>query len=109
MAQRDLFARIGIDAQHLGAVALAVSLTIGERARIRAFGIIGAADEGAIFAELQRQLSCAAGRAGARIRAIFLRRENMWRKELVEAVEHLSGAQILGRGERARKIRPEMT
>ena len=76
VAQGDLIACRRVLAQNPDARSLAIGGAI--RACVRqgagefAFGIIRAADKGAEFAKFQRQLAIAAGRARARIRAVFL-------------------------------------
>ena len=99
-AQRDLLARIGILAEHLRAVlgrrrSRHCHWRVAELARVAALRIVGAADEGAVFAEPQRQIAGAAFRADARIGAVVARREDQRRQFLVERVEHVGDAQFL--------------
>src|SRR5690606_11669182 len=79
-AQRDLFAGVGVGAQHLGAVEAGLGAVLApilaELARVAAFGIVGAADEGAITTELQGELSLAAFRTEPRVGPVLSRRED---------------------------------
>src|SRR5690606_11213562 len=87
------------------------SFTVGiaaELARILALWIVGATDECAIFAELQRERAGAASRAGARIAAVFARREYQWRQLFVQCVEDIGDAQFLDIIDRTGEIAPEI-
>ena len=75
---------------------------------VAAFGVVRAADEGAELAELERQLAVAAVRAGARVGAVGFRREDVRREEIVEGVEDLGRAQVLGLADRGREVAPEI-
>ncbi len=78
-------------------------------AGIVAFRIVRAADEGAVFSELQRQVARAADPADARVAAVFALRENQRRQSLVQRVEHIGDAQLLGVLDLGEKIAPEVT
>ncbi len=73
-----------------------------------AFRIVRAADEGAVFAELQRQLAGAADLADARIAAVLALREDQRRQRLVQRVEHVGDAQFLGVLDLGEEILPEI-
>ena len=113
VAQRDLVAGGGVDPEraHAGPFAIRARavLPVGrEHPREAALGIVRAADEGAELAELQRQLPLVAGGAEARVGAVRAGGEDVRPEQLVEAVEHLARAQVLGAAERAGKIDPEV-
>src|ERR671910_204172 len=65
-------------------------------AGVAALRIVRAADEGAELPEPQRELAVAAARAGAGLRAVGARREDVRRQQIVEGIEDLGGAQLLG-------------
>src|SRR5262249_30936437 len=110
--QRNLFSCDRILAQNFRAPPLtilsAVSVCICQRPCELAFRIIGTANKRAEFADFERQLPCAAGRAHARIGAEVLRRENMRSQEFVQTVEDLCGPQVLDARKRAGKIHPKL-
>ena len=81
---------------------------VAELARVAAFRIVRAADEGAVLAELQRQIAGAAFRADARVGAVLARREHQRRQFLVQRVEHVGDAQFLDVVDGAGKILPEI-
>ena len=111
VAQSDLFAGRGILAEHPDAWPIALG---GLRARRRknprvlTLWIARAADEGAVFAELQRQLSLAAEWAKARIDPVATAGKNMRTQKLVQTVEHLPGAEVLDVADGAGEIIPEV-
>src|SRR5262249_10789648 len=91
------------------AVGSAVGAVAGrELARVAALGVIGAADETAEFAELEREPAGLATRAFARIGTVRARRKQMRCQHLVERVDDLGDAQLLdvahGGGELTPKI-----
>ena len=107
-AERHLKPRLGIKAEHLGAFRRRVLLVeIGHLPGIAAFGIVGAADEGAELAELEAQLALAAGGTGARVAAVGGLREDVGAEKLIEIVEHLADTQFPGGVHRRREIPPE--
>jgi hypothetical protein len=109
--QRDRLPGPGIgaelDALRRHAFPVAV-LAIAELAREAALGIVGAADEGAEAAELQRQLAGAAGRALARRRAVLAGREDVRPEQIVERIEHGGDPQILDLVDRRDEVAPEV-
>src|SRR5579863_5461255 len=114
VAQRDFFSGRGVLPQHAHARPLAVDalrLRLAgrrERPRKAALGIVRAADEGAVFAELQRQHALVAERAEAGIGAVGAWWKNMRTQQLVEAVEDLRGAEVLRAADGGGKIAPEI-
>ena len=78
-------------------------------AREAAFGIVGAADEGAELAKLQGKLAGATRGADARITTIFLRREQMGGENFVQGIQHVGNAQFLGAVDGGDEIHPEFT
>ena len=81
----DVLPGLGMLAQHLGSRVLAfLAAGLAELAGIFALGIVGAGDEGAEAAAAQRQLPVTAHRAGARIAAIGLGREQHRLQKLVQ-------------------------
>ena len=111
-AQRDVLVGMRILAERLrlvrarlASVAIAVG---GELAGEVAVRIVGAADEGAVFAELQRQLAGAADLADARIGAVFALREDQRRQLFVQRIEHIGDAQFLGAFDLGEEILPEV-
>src|SRR6185312_6279273 len=86
----------------------AAGRSVGKLHGVAAFRIIRAADEGAEFAELQRELAAAATGAAAGVRAVRLGREDVVRQKLVEGVQHLRNAQVLDLRGVARKLVPEL-
>ena len=81
----DVLPGLGMLAQHLRSRVLAfLAARLAELAGIFALGIVGAGDEGAEAAAAQRQLAVAAHRAGARIAAIGLGREQHRLQKLVQ-------------------------
>src|SRR5690606_34515484 len=112
-AQRDLLAGEGVRAEHLVAVQSCFGIAtfrsvFAKLARVAAFGIVGAADEGAVAAKLQRQPARPASRAEAGIAAILTRREKQGRKLLVERFQHVGDAQALYVVDRAGELGPEV-
>ena len=79
-----------------------------ELAGILAFGIVGAADECTVFPKLQRQHSCAAGRARTRIATVFSCREHQRRQFFVQCVENIGDAQFLDVIDITREVAPEI-
>src|SRR5262249_34514261 len=77
------------------AVGAAVAVARRKLAGVAAFRIVGAADEAAELAELERELAGLAIRALARIAAVLARREQMRREHLVERVNNLGNTQFL--------------
>ena len=110
----DLLARFRIKTKRAHARPVAVACRRFARRSLRqgagelAFGIVGAADEGAELSKLQRELSRCAGRATARVRAIFLGGEDMGAQDIVERVENLRRAQILGAFDGHDEVAPEI-
>ena len=82
--------------------------SVAKLASIAAFGIVRAADEGPIFAELQRKLAIAAFRAAARVRSVLTGGENERSELLIERVQHVGHAQLLDFVHGGRKILPEI-
>ena len=115
VAQRDFEIRHRIGAEDAHArralAALGRSLAIGggdgEGARIAAFRIVRATDEGAELAELQRELAVAAGRAHPRIGTVDLLREDIVAEDAVERLQHVADAQVLGLADRGLEFVPE--
>src|SRR5690606_12761671 len=70
--------------------------------------IVRAADEGAKLAQFQRELAGAAGGAKARVRAIFLGREDAAGEEIVERVQNFGNAEVLDLVDIAVEILPEV-
>ena len=83
-------------------------LAVGELAGVAAFRIVGAADEAAELAELEREPAAFAVRALARIGAVRARREQVRRQHLVERVDHLRDAQLLDVADRGGELAPEV-
>jgi hypothetical protein len=73
-----------------------------------AFRIVRAADEGAVLAELQRQVAGAADLADARIAAVLALREDQRRQRLVQRIQHVGDAQFLGVFDLGEEILPEI-
>src|SRR5690606_18411794 len=92
-AHRDLLARRRVLAEHarpcreLGLGGMAVRALDREPPRVTAFGVIGASDEGAELAELQRQAAGAAAGAEPRVLAAAVVREEMAAELLVELLD----------------------
>src|SRR5690606_9703958 len=112
-AQGDFLLRLGIGAENLVAVLHAAGVSVAfavftELAGKTAFGIVRAADERAISAELQRQVAGAAFRADARVRSVLARREQQRGEIFVERVDDIRDAQFLDVVDRGRKIVPEV-
>ena len=112
-ADRDLEAGLGIHAEAAGAVAaelaaIGVLARDGELAGEAALGIVRAADEGAELAELERQPAVAAGRALARVAALGARREDVRAEQLVQRLQHLGDAEVVGLGDVGRELPPEL-
>ena len=111
VAQRDFFSRVRVLAEDfrtvLTATCLAVAL-LAELAGEAAFGIVRAADECAVFAELEREVACSAFRADARIGAVFPRRKRQRGQFLVQGIQHIGDAQFLDVVYRSREIAPEI-
>src|SRR5208282_570008 len=110
-AQRDLFARFRVFAEHAHAWTIALAAFGPARrqdAGVFALGIVRAADEGAELAELQRQLPLPAHRAEAGVDAVAAVGKDVRPEELVEAVEHLARAQVLDVADGAVKVVPEV-
>src|SRR5205823_5350945 len=80
----------------------------GELARVATVGIVGAADEAAEFAELEREPAAAALRTLARIAAVGPRRKQMGTEHLVERVDHLRDTQLLDVADGSGEIAPEV-
>ena len=99
------FPRAAIGQAALGAVAIGRDC---QRSRIAAFGIVRAADEAAIAAQLQAQPAGAAGRAGAGIFAVFRLGEEMRPQIGVQRIQHLGDGQILGAIDGAVEMVPEI-
>ena len=113
VAQSDLFARVGVLAERAGRIGCLLGLAIavegiGQLPRIAAFGIVGAADEGAVFAELEGQRARTAFRAQPGVGAVLARRKHSGAKHLVERLEHVGDAQLLDVVDRAGEIAPEV-
>ena len=80
-----------------------------ELAREAAIGIARAADEGAeLAADFEAQASFAAVRARARIGAIALVGKDVRPEQLVQRFEDFADAEILGLGDGAREVLPEV-
>src|SRR5258706_10460494 len=78
-----------------------------ELTRKPAFGIVGAPDESAELANLERKLPLIAKRAKPRIAAVRLCREDMRAKEFVQRIEDLCNTQILNIIYRRDEVPPE--
>src|ERR1700722_20330232 len=79
-----------------------------ENARVLALGIARAADEGAVFADLERQLAFIAERAEARVDPLAARGKDVRPQKLVQAVEYLARAEVFDAGDGAGEIGPEI-
>ncbi len=109
--QEHLEAALGIGAEHAIAGARLRRATgggIGKLQGVAALGVVGAADEGAELAQLQRQLALAAVRAVAGIGAVGLGREDMVLQRLVQRIEHFGDAQVLDVVGLPREVDPEL-
>ncbi len=99
------FLAVGIDRAGLAAI-------LAELAGELAFGIARAADKGAVPAELQGKLALMAERAFARIGlyvSVRIRlREDIRPERLVEGVEHMGDAQVLGLADGGFELLPEL-
>ena len=87
-----------------GGIAAAV---LGERARVLAIGIVGAAHEGTVAPELESEPPVLAGGAAAVFPAI-LGREQVQAESRVESIEHLLDPETLGLFHRAGEVAPEV-
>ena len=85
-------------------IGLAVAV---ERAGMAAFGIVRAADEGAMLAELEIEPPVFAGRADARVHTILGKREQVRRQGLVEDLDDLLDAQFRRFVDGALEVGPE--
>src|SRR5262249_53418368 len=108
-------AGLGIHAPELGAFKIGAGEGVGfgvddaELARETAVRVVRAADESAELAELGAEPAGAAPRAPARgLAPIFAWREEMRAQLLVELVEHLADAQLLGLANGGRECLPEL-
>ena len=111
VAQSDLFAGRGVLTKHPHARPVALGGLRARRrqnARVLALGIARAADEGAVFADLERQLAFVAERAEAGVDPLAARGKNVRAQKLVQAVEHLPRAEVLDVGDGAGEIVPEI-
>src|SRR5690349_5179494 len=75
--QRYFFTGLRIDAERAGRCVAAVLIAATQLARVAAFRIIRAADKGPELSEFQVEAAASAGRATARIAAVFALREHM--------------------------------
>ncbi len=109
--QRQFLARMRIGAERLRfaeGIGLRIRTAFGGKLTGEiAVRIVRAADEGAVFAEFQRQVAGAADLADTRIAAVLPLRENQRRQRLVERVEHVGDAQFLGVLDLGEEILPE--
>ena len=80
----------------------------GQLPGVVALGIVRAADEGSVLAELEGQLPGAAVRAGARIAAVLLPGKDERRELLVQRLENLRDPQFLGLVEMGEELLPEV-
>src|SRR5258708_2547824 len=106
----DALAACRVAAEHrVGTAGLILGLG-SEGAGVAAFRIVGAADKGAESAELQREAALAAAGAEARVApgSDFVFGKEMAAELSVERFEHRFDRQILGAGDRGRKIAPEI-
>src|SRR5271165_7306837 len=79
-----------------------------ERPGVATVRVIGAADEGAEFAELEAEPAGAANGTEARVAPGTVIGKKMWPKCLIEGSQHLADRQILGAVDRGGKIPPEV-
>src|SRR5205807_3571251 len=79
-----------------------------ELAGIAALGVIGAADEAAELAELERKPPAFAARAFARIAAVRARRKEVRRQHLVERIDHLGDAKLFYVADSSGELAPEI-
>ena len=106
--ERHLLARRGVLAQFLVAArALGLAGIDAEGARVAAFGVVGAADEGAGAPQPQAKPPIAAGGAGARVRAVLAGGEDMRAEILVQRVDHVADLEVARRLHRGRELGPE--
>src|SRR6185312_12661009 len=99
MSQRHRQAGRGVVAQQLRPLMLAVAVVDAEAARVAAFRIVGAADEGAELAEPDAEPPGLAAGADARIVAIVVGGEEMRPQFLVKGIDDLGDAEVLGAGD----------
>ena len=91
----------------IGGVGL-VALGLGDGPGEAAFGIVGAADEGAELAGLQRQPTGAAGRTGSGIGAVALVGEDVRTQGVVQGVQHVGDAQLGDFADGGVEVLPEL-
>ena len=108
--QADIAPGFGIDAQHLGFQRRlgAIAGAVRELARMAALGIVLAADESAVAADLEAEAALVAGRAGSGILLALDRREHVGAEQIVERIEHLGHAQIRDVLDGGGEIAPEV-
>jgi hypothetical protein len=85
-----------------------VALRLGELAGVAALRIVGAADEGAELAGLQRQPAGPTGGAAARVGPVAAIGEDVRAQRLVERLQHLAHAQVADLAHRAGEVGPEL-
>src|SRR5262249_39117242 len=107
MPQRHRQAGRRVVAEQFRPFMLAIAVVDAEAARVAAFRIVGAADEGAVLAEPDAETPGLAAGADARIMAVVVGGEEVRPQLGVEGVDHLGDAEVLGAGDRLAEGAPE--
>src|SRR5262249_26327516 len=92
----------------VGADLRGLALGKGKLPRVAALGVVGAADECAVFAQLERQAARPAVGALSRIAAIGTGGEDVWPEEFVEMLQDLRDAEFLGLVHIVGELSPEL-